>query len=52
MREHYDPRYGHQRERRAARERGVIEVPRLDAGGIEAAAAAVEARLSSGHPQD
>lgn len=47
MRTHYDPRYRHTRDRRAARERGVIAVPRLDAAGIDTAAAAVEARLET-----
>lgn len=46
MREHYDPRYRHTRDRRAARERGAIAVPRLDGPGIEAAAAAVERAIS------
>lgn len=47
MREHYDPRYAKHRSRHDERVRGTIPVPRLDAAGIEAAAAAVEARLQT-----
>jgi len=46
MRHHYDPRYGKHRDRTAALERATLEVPRLDAEGIEAAAAAVERAIA------
>ena len=46
MRLHYDPRYAKHRSRYGERVRGTIPVPRLDAAGIEVAAAAVEDRLT------
>lgn len=45
MRGHYDPRYRKHRDRYPERVVGTVRVPRLDEAGIEAAAAAVEARL-------
>ena len=45
MEQHYDPRYASHRARYGARERAAVAVPRLDAAGIVAAAAKVEALL-------
>lgn len=47
MREHYDPRYRKHRARYPDRVAATLPVARLDAAGIEAAAAAVEARLAA-----
>lgn len=46
MRDHYDPRYGRHRDRYAAAERAVLAVPRLDAAGLDEAAARIEAVLA------
>ena len=48
MAEHYDPRYAKHRARYREREAGTVPVKRLDAAGIEGAAAAIEARISVG----
>ena len=48
MADHYDPRYAKHRARYREREAGTVPVERLDAAGIEAAAAAIEARISAG----
>lgn len=46
MRDHYDPRYEKHRARHCANERAAIPVAALDARGMEAAAAAVEAAIA------
>lgn len=50
MERHYDPRYAKHRARYAEREVASIMVASLDAAGIEAAAAAIEARIAAAVP--